>query len=91
VLPRLGLSLADALKVLAGELEIKTIPIEEAKRLGREEAKNLYAVTYPCNICGEPISITTPEAKEAASRFMVEHGWGHNKCHEKRRRLLHSA
>ena len=91
VLPKLGISLADALKVLAGELEIKAIPIDQAKKLGHEEAKNLYLVTYPCNVCGKPISITTPEAKEAAARFMAEHGWGHNECHKRAPRLLHSA
>ena len=88
VLPQLGMSLADALKVLADQLEVKAIPIEEAKRLGREEANNLYLVTYPCNVCGKPISITTPKAKEAAARFMAEHGWGHNECHEQAVRRL---
>ena len=91
VLPQLGMSLADALKVLAGELEVKAIPIDQAKKLGYEEAKNLYLVTYPCNVCGKPMSITTAKAKEAAARFMVEHGWGHTECHERAPRLLHSA
>jgi deoxycytidylate deaminase len=87
-LSKLGMTLADALKVLAGELEVKTIPIDEAKKLGYEEAKKLYMVTYPCNICAKPIVITGPKAKEAASRFMVEHGWGHNECHEQAVRRL---
>lgn len=82
VLPKLGMSLADALKVLAGELEVKTIPIDEAKKLGYEEAKRLYMVAYPCSICREEIAITSPKGKEAASKHMVENGWGHKKCHE---------
>ena len=86
VLPKLGMSLADALKVLAGELEVKVIPIDEARRQGYEEAKNLYMVTFPCDICGNPVPIIVPKAKEAASRYMVEHGWGHAKCHEQTRR-----
>jgi hypothetical protein len=80
------MTLPDALKVLAGELEVKVVPIDEARRAGYEEAKNLYMVTYPCYICGKPIPITSLKAKEVASRFMTEHGWGHAKCHEERRR-----
>jgi hypothetical protein len=87
VLPKLGMSLSDALKVLAGELEVKAISIDEAKRLGHEEAKRLYMVTHPCSICGHPISITSPKAKEAVSKYMVEQGWGHAKCHGQARTL----
>jgi hypothetical protein len=86
VLAKLGMSLADALKVLAGDLEVKTRPIDEARQAGYEEAKNRYLVTYPCSICGNLIPIKSPKAKEAASRYMVEHGWGHAKCHERTRR-----
>ncbi len=55
-LEKLGMSLADALKVLAGELEIKVKPIDEAREAGYEEAKNLYMITYPCSVCGKPKS-----------------------------------
>jgi len=34
VLPKLGMSLADAFKVLAGELEVKAVPIDKARRHG---------------------------------------------------------
>ena len=85
-LKKIGMTLPDALKVLAGELEVKVVPIDEARRAGYEEAKKLYMVTYPCYICGKPIPITSPKAKEVASRFMTEHGWGHAKCHERTRR-----
>lgn len=84
-LAKLGMTLPDALKVLAGELEVKVVPIDEARRAGFEEAKTLYMVTYPCYICGKPIPITSLKAKEVASKFMTEHGWGHAKCHEQRR------
>lgn len=77
-----GISLSEALLILAGELEIKLIPIEEARKASREEAKILYAVTYPCRICRNPIVITSPKAKEAAARYMTEHGWGHAACHK---------
>jgi antitoxin component of RelBE/YafQ-DinJ toxin-antitoxin module len=82
VVPKLGMSLADAFKVLVGELEFKAIPIDEARRQGYEEAKKLYAVTYLCFICGKPIVITSPETKKVVSKFLTTHGWGHNKCIE---------
>jgi antitoxin component of RelBE/YafQ-DinJ toxin-antitoxin module len=82
VLPKLGMSLADAFKVLAGELEVKAVPIEEARRQGYEEAKKLYTVTYPCFVCGKPIVITSPETKGVVSKFLTTHGWGHTKCIE---------
>ena len=84
-LKTLGMSLPDAFKVLAGELEIKAIPVEEARKAGYEEAKRLYAVTYPCSVCGGTMLITSPEAKEAASGYMTEHRWGHKECHKRAR------
>ncbi len=87
VLTKQGMSLADALRVLAGELEVKVRPSDEARQLGYKEAKNLYMVTYPCRICGNPITLTSQKAKEAASRYMVEHGWGHAECNKRKRQL----
>lgn len=86
VLPKLGMSLADALKVLAGELEVKVAPIDGARQAAYEEARNLYMITFPCSGCGKPIPITNPKTKEAASRYMVEHGWHHAKCPTTRKR-----
>ncbi len=66
-LKTLDMRLADALKVIAGELEIKAVPIEEAKKASYEEAKKRYMVTYLCRVCG---------------KYMTEHGWGHAECHK---------
>lgn len=66
-LAKLGMTLPDALKVLAGELEVKVMPIDEARGQGFEDAMKLYMVTYPCNMCGKTIHITSPKAKEAVS------------------------
>lgn len=82
VLPKLGMSRADALGILAGKLEIKAIPVDEARRQGYEEAKKLYSITYRCCVCGKPIVITNPGTKMAVSRFLITHGWGHKKCIE---------
>ena len=87
VLTKQGMSLADALRVLAGELEVKVRPTDEARGQGFEDAMKLYMVTFPCSLCGEMISITNPKTKEAVSRYMTEHGWAHAECHKRRRQL----
>ncbi len=86
-LAKQGMTLPDALRVLAGELEIKVRPSDEARQLGYKEAENRYMVTFPCSLCGEMISITNPKTKEAVSRYMTEHGWAHAECHKRRRQL----
>ena len=84
-LRKLDMSLKDALKVLTGELEVKVIPIDEARQLGYKEARNLYMVTCPCDVCGKPVAITSPKAKEVVSKYMAKYGLGHAKCHKQRR------
>ncbi len=79
----LGMSVADAFKVLAGDLEIKAKPIAEARKAGFEEAKNRYMVTCPCARCGKPIVITSPETKKVVSRFLTGRGWHHKECPKK--------
>jgi hypothetical protein len=69
--------------VLAGEMEVKAIPVEEARQKGYEEAMKLYMVTYLCFECGKPLAITSPETKKVVSKFLTEHGWGHTKCIER--------
>jgi len=86
-LKKIGMTLPGALKVLAGELEVKVRPIDEARRQGYEEAKNHYMVTYPCSVCGKLIPLTSQKAKEAASRCMTDRGWGHVECHKQRQQL----
>lgn len=80
----LGMSLPDALRVLAGELEVKAIPVEEAKKAGYEEARNRYAVTYQCNVCGKTLVVTSAAEKAAIAKYMLEHRWGHPECHKRR-------
>lgn len=72
--------------ILAGDIELKVVPIDEARRAGYEEARNLYMVPYPYSECDEPMAITSNKAKEAVMEFMIEHGWGHAKYHERKRR-----
>ena len=84
-LAKLGMTLPDALKVLAGELEVKVMPIDEARGQGFEDAMKLYMVSYPCNICAKIIHLTSEKAKEAVAKYMHEAGWGHVECHKQRR------
>ena len=87
VLRSLGLSLTNLLVSFADEYEVKVIPINEAKKEGYEEAKNLYMVTFPCDVCGKPIPIKNPKTKEAVSKYMTEHGWAHAECRKRRQQL----
>lgn len=80
----LGITLPDAFRVLAGELEVKAIPIDEARKAGYEEAKNRYAVTYQCNVCGKTLVVTSAAEKAAIAKYMPEHEWGHLECHKRR-------
>jgi hypothetical protein len=86
-LAKSGRSVSDALNSLADDLELKVRPIDEARKAGYEEAKNLYMVTFPCSKCGEPIPIKNPKTKEAVSKYMTEHGWAHAECHKQRQQL----
>jgi len=85
-LAKRGMSLADALKVLAGELELKMKPIDEAWQEGYEAARKRYMVTYSCNVCGEQVEMRSQKAKEVTGRYMTKQGWGHKKCHERTHR-----
>ncbi len=92
VLQRLGLSLADLLISIADEKEIKLKSSDEAReegykqgyRAGYEKATGLYQVTYPCPICGKPVSMTSPKSKALAGNFMAQYGGGHAECHKKK-------
>ena len=87
-LAKLGMSLADALKVLAGELEIKARPIDEVRQQiydegwekGIEDAEELYAVSCPCSKCGKKKTVINKDEKKAITRFMIANRWHHADC-----------
>ncbi len=89
-----GISNTNIVEIAVGLLEIKAAKEKETKRQGYkegfekgyEEAKNRYMVPYPCSVCGEPILITSPKAKEAVSKYMTEQGWGHVEYHKRMHR-----
>lgn len=85
-----GKSFADVLKIGLGILEVQAKEQGEVRkqshvegyRKGYAEAERLYKVTFPCSVCRKAIELTSIEAKQAASKYMQEHGWGHQACHE---------
>jgi len=87
-----GKSAADVLKVGLGLLEVKVVKGKEARRQGYEEgfekgyeeAESLYKVTYPCKICRKTIEVMSVKEKEAIKGYMLEHGWGHADCVNRR-------
>ena len=87
-----GKSTTDILKMGLGLLEVKVSKEKEAKRQGYEEgfekgyeeAESLYKVTYPCKVCRRTLEVTSVKEKEAIKRYMLEHGWGHADCVNRR-------
>ncbi|MFH0941795.1 MAG: hypothetical protein V1823_02065 [Chloroflexota bacterium] len=84
VLKSLDVTLPQLLLQFIGEYEVKVKPIDEAGKTGFVEAKNLYMITYPCSVCGKPIPMVGPKAKEIAGKYMAEHGWRHSECHKRK-------
>lgn len=82
-------SFADILKIGLGMLELRAEEKDEAYSRGHDdgylEAELEFKVTFPCSVCGKTIALRSKEAKQAASKYMQEHSWGHSECHEKRR------
>ena len=89
-LVKLGMSSADALKVLIGDLEVKTKPIDEAWQAGYdkgfedgiEAAERLYAVSCPCSKCGKNKTVTDEDEKQVLRRFMMANRWHHADCND---------
>jgi len=86
-----GLSFADVLKLGLELIEPVSKKDAAAMRRSRDAgyragygaAKKEYGITYPCSVCGKLINLLSDNAKEAAEKYMQEHGWGHTECHEK--------
>jgi hypothetical protein len=82
-----GMSLTDALKVLAGELEIKAKSLDEEWKVGYEEAQKRFMVRFACDVCGQMMPVTDPKEKAAVSQYMTEHRYGHEECHKRKQQL----
>ena len=87
-----GLSNTDVLKVGVGLLEVKVRSereaseqsFEEGFEKGFEEAESIYKVTFPCSVCRKTIEVSSDKTKEAIRKYMLERGWGHADCINRR-------
>ena len=88
-----GRSFADILKIGLGVLEVKTRKeadlikqgYDSGHKTGYSEAESALKITYPCNVCGRPVTVKSQNAKEAIRQYMRENGWGHTSCHNQTR------
>jgi hypothetical protein len=72
-----GKSMGDVLR----EAHDKQMPsAKKAYQAGYDYAKDLFAVSYPCSVCGAQIALTSKEAKEAVAQYMKDRGWHHTRC-----------
>ena len=87
-----GRSFADILKVGLGILEAQAKEEAEVVKKAHTqgyakdyaEAERLYKVTYPCNVCGKILTVTSADEKQAIKEYMPRFSWGHTTCHQRR-------
>ncbi len=72
-----GKSVGDILREAVG---VQSKSIKNAWNRGYGSAKGNYGVRYKCSVCGGNILIESANAKQAAAKYMREHGWKHDKC-----------
>ncbi len=55
----------------------------QGRENGQAEAVAKYRLTYPCDVCGEHLTMTVggPEA-DVAIQALARGGWGHEVCHK---------
>lgn len=72
-----GKSLGDILKEA---LKLQAPSTKKAYQLGYEAAKQEFAISYKCSVCGGNLTVSSAKEKEAIAGYMREHGWGHSEC-----------
>lgn len=70
---------------IRAEKEISEEAYAEGWDDGYEAAQDEYMVTFPCSVCKKPLELTSPKAKEAVRKYMIEHRWGHIDCLKEKR------
>ena len=54
---------------------------DDGEKEGHEQAREEFEISYPCSVCGKPITIKPgSESHKAMVGYMKEHGWGHGNC-----------
>lgn len=57
---------------------------EEGRNAGYTDGMNQHKITYPCNVCGKPITMYPgSNDHEAMKQFMKQAGWSHAECLKK--------
>lgn len=87
-----GMSYTNILKAGLGLIEVKVRAEDEIRQKAYDEGEEsginraaaIYMVSYPCGKCKKMIPVTTEEEKEAIRKFMVESGWCHADCNDRR-------
>ena len=85
-------SFCDILKIGLGKQEVQAKKVRDARKLGWDEgyqkgyadAVLKYKVIYHCDVCGKEMEAIHENEKKTINQFMLEKGWGHNECHERR-------
>ncbi len=72
-----GKSIGD---ILREAVEVQSKSIKNAWKRGLNYGKGIYGVWYKCSVCGGNILLESKDAKQAAAKYMREHGWHHGEC-----------
>ena len=72
-----GKSVGDILREAVG---VQSKSIKNAWNRSHSLAKSKYGVNYKCSVCGGNILLESKDAKQAAAKYMREHGWKHSNC-----------
>lgn len=79
---KIGLGLLEV--KIRSEAEIREKAFREGHRKGYELAESIYKVTFPCSVCRETIPVEDKVTKEAVKKYLVQDGWGHADCINRR-------
>jgi len=66
--------------ILREAVEIQGRSTKKAYATGIAHARNKYAVSYKCSVCGGTILMQNANEQKAAAQYMREHGWAHGSC-----------
>ncbi len=66
--------------ILREALKEQAPSIKKAYQSGFNVAKQQFAVSYKCSVCGGTLTVNSPKERMAIASYMRGHGWGHSKC-----------
>lgn len=66
--------------ILREALKQQAPSTKKAYQLGLNVAKQQFAVSYKCSVCGETMTVRFSNERKAIAGYMQKQGWRHNKC-----------